>query len=101
MEPHQNKVENSESFSSPKSDRQFTTFYQQPTTISPAKNHTESLVFYKTPCKNTSSPSQKKSAKLPGTICHRARGPSRRWGRSWGCRSAHSDGRDRGDGVRM
>jgi hypothetical protein len=39
-------------FSSPKSDRQLTSFYQQPTTNSPSKNHVLHPVFAKTPSKN-------------------------------------------------
>jgi hypothetical protein len=70
-----NKVGNSEKFSAVKIDRQFTTFYQQATTISPSKNHTEPLVFRKTPCKNANSPSLTKSAESHAIISRRALGP--------------------------
>jgi hypothetical protein len=39
-------------FSSPKNDRQLTSFHQHFTTNSPAKNHALRAVFAKTPSKN-------------------------------------------------
>jgi hypothetical protein len=39
-------------FSSPKTDRQLTSFHQQSTTNSPSKHHAEMPVFAKTPSKN-------------------------------------------------
>src|SRR5947209_9994074 len=47
-------------FSSPKNDRQLTSFHQQPTTTSPAKNHVLHPVFAKTPSKNAGYPRPKK-----------------------------------------
>jgi FkbM family methyltransferase len=47
-------------FSSRKSDRQLTSFHQQSTTDSPAKNHVLPPVFAKTPSKNAGYPAQKK-----------------------------------------
>jgi hypothetical protein len=47
-------------FSSPKNDRQLTSFHQQSTTNSPSKNHVLHPVFAKTPSKNASYPGQKK-----------------------------------------
>ena len=41
-------------FSSPKTDRQLTTFHQQSTTTSPPKHHVQPPVFAKTPSKNRS-----------------------------------------------
>jgi hypothetical protein len=49
-------------FSSPKNDRQLTSFHQQSTTNSPSKNHVLHIVFAKTPSKNASYPRQKKIA---------------------------------------
>jgi hypothetical protein len=44
-------------FSSPKNDRQLTSFHQQSTTNSPSKNHVLHLFFAKTPSKNAGYPS--------------------------------------------
>jgi hypothetical protein len=56
-----NKVENSENFRRRKSDRQQTTIHHNSTTNSPSKNHAKTPAFPKTPCKNTTSPRQKKT----------------------------------------
>jgi hypothetical protein len=50
-------------FSSPKNDRQLTSFHQQSTTHSPSKNHVLYPVFAKTPSKNAGYPRQKKYCK--------------------------------------
>jgi hypothetical protein len=47
-------------FSSPKNDRQLTSFHQQSTTNSPSKNHVLHPVFAKTHSKNAGSPALKK-----------------------------------------
>ena len=47
-------------FSSPKSDRQLTSFHQQSTTTSPSKNHVLHPVFAKTPSKNGETTSEEK-----------------------------------------
>src|SRR6202043_108938 len=50
-------------FSSLKNDRQLTSFHQQSTTNSPAKNHVLHTVFAKTPSKNAGCPALKKILK--------------------------------------
>ena len=53
-------------FSSPKNDRQLTSFHQQSTTNSPSKNHVLHHVFAKTPAKTLVIQPQKNSAKAMG-----------------------------------
>jgi hypothetical protein len=51
-------------FSKPKYDHQRTTIHHDSTTNSPSKNHHQTPVFAKTPCKNTQTRSRKKKDKI-------------------------------------
>jgi hypothetical protein len=53
-------------FSSPKNDRQLTSFHQQSTTHSPSKNHVLHLVFAKTPSKNGGTSLEKNLLRFVG-----------------------------------
>jgi hypothetical protein len=58
--PQKNKSGKSGMFFEPENDRQLTSFHQQFTTTSPAKNHVLHPVFAKIPSKNAGCPARKK-----------------------------------------